>query len=86
MNIHKNARLTPLGRERMVRQVLERADAEGRRTSRRRLPAHGAQMGGALSTPKAWPGLRIASSRPHRLRRPTPQAIVEQIEALRRQR
>ena len=31
-------------------------------------------------------GLRDRSSRPHRLYRPTPQAVVEQIEALRRQR
>ena len=31
MDIHKNARLTPHGRERMVRQmILERANAEGR--------------------------------------------------------
>jgi len=31
-------------------------------------------------------GLKDRSSRPHRLRRPTPTAIVEQVEALRRQR
>ena len=31
-------------------------------------------------------GLRDRSSRPHRLHRPTPAAIVEQVEALRRQR
>ena len=31
-------------------------------------------------------GLRDRSSRPHRLYRPTPQALVEQVEALRRQR
>ena len=31
-------------------------------------------------------GLEDRSSRPHRLYRPTPQAIVEQVEALRRQR
>jgi len=31
-------------------------------------------------------GLQDRSSRPHRLRRPTPQAVVDQIEKLRRQR
>ena len=31
-------------------------------------------------------GLQDRSSRPHRLRRPTPQAVVEEIERLRRQR
>lgn len=40
MNIHKNARLTPHGRA----PDRERADAGGRRTSHRRLPADRAQM------------------------------------------
>ena len=48
MNIHKNARLTPHGRELSGSADSERADAGGRRTSRRRLPANGAQVGGAL--------------------------------------
>ena len=33
MNIHKNARLTPLGRARLVRRGVERADAAGRRAT-----------------------------------------------------
>jgi hypothetical protein len=45
MNMHKNARLTPLGRERIVRQVEKRADAGGRQRSRRRLPADSSQAG-----------------------------------------
>ena len=73
MNVHKNARLTPLGRERIVRQVRERADAEGRRRSRRRLPADGSQVGRSVSS-RRLAGLRDRSSRPHRLHRPTPQA------------
>jgi len=44
MNIHTIARLTPLGRERMVRAIVEGGWA-GRRTRRRGLPAHRAQMG-----------------------------------------
>ncbi len=37
MNIHKNARLTPLGREQIVRMVEQGQDAGGRRSSRGRL-------------------------------------------------
>jgi hypothetical protein len=34
----------------------------------------------------ANPSWRYRSSRPHRLRRPTPQTVIEEIERLRRQR
>ena len=85
MNIHKNARLTPLGRERIVKEVLSgqtpeavaRAAGVCPRTARKwvaRFKAEGAE------------GLKDRSSRPHRLHRPTPTAIVERVEALRRQR
>ena len=67
MNIHKNARLTPRGRERIVRQV----------ASGQTLEAVAEAVGA---------GLQDRSSRPHRLRRPTPQAVVEEVERLRRQR
>lgn len=85
MNIHKNARLTPLGRERVVRQVLSG-----------QTPEAAAQAAGVCPrTARKWvarfesegiAGLKDRSSRPHRLHRPTPAAIVEQIAALRRQR
>src|SRR5436190_17703687 len=85
MNMHKNARLTPRGRERIVRQV-----ASGQ------TPAAVAEAAGICPrTVRKWldryrqrglPGLQDRSSRPHRLRRPTPQAVVEEIERLRRQR
>ena len=81
MNIHKNARLTPHGRERIVRQV------ESGQT-----PKAVAEAAGVCPrTVRKWveryrreglAGLKDRSSRPHRLRRPTPQAIVEQVEAL----
>jgi len=85
MNIHKNARLTPLGRERIVMQALSgqtpeavaRAAGVCPRTVHkwvRRYKAEGIE------------GLRDRSSRPHRLHRPTPPAFVERVEALRRQR
>ena len=45
MNVHKNARLTPLGRERIVRQVESGQTPEAVARSRRRLPADGSQVG-----------------------------------------
>ena len=85
MNVHKNARLTPRGRERIVRQV------ESGRT-----PEAVAEAAGVCPrTVRKWveryrreglTGLQDRSSRPHRLRQPTPAAVVEEIERLRRQR
>jgi transposase InsO family protein len=85
MNVHKNARLTRHGRERIVRQV------ESGQT-----PEAVAEAAGVCPrTVRKWvdryhreglDGLNDRSSRPHRLRRPTPEAIVRMIERLRRQR
>jgi len=85
MNVHKNARLTPRGRERIVELAVSGqmpeaiAEAVGvcPRTARKWLRRH--QSEGIA-------GLQDRSSRPRRLYRPTPQPIVERIEALRRQR
>ena len=85
MNMHKNARLTPLGREWIVRQVDNGQTPE----------AVSEAAGVCPRTVRKWveryrregaAGLQDRSSRPHRLRRPTPQAVVEEIERLRRQR
>ena len=85
MNIHKNARLTPLGRERIVRLVEQGQTRE----------AVARAVGVCSRTVRKWygryqsegqAGLSDRSSRPHNLRRPTPIAIVEKVEALRRQR
>ncbi|MGH6725026.1 MAG: IS481 family transposase, partial [Pseudolabrys sp.] len=85
MNVHKNARLTPLGRERIVRQM------QNGQTPK----AVAVAAGVCPRTVRKWvdryrreglAGLRDRSSRPHRLNRPTPQAVVEQVEALRRAR
>ena len=85
MNIHKNARLTPIGRERLVQAVLSGQTPEA--------AAHA--VGVCPRTARKWiarfkaegrAGLMDRSSRPKRLYRPTPVAIVEQVEALRRQR
>ena len=85
MNIHKNARLTPVGRERLVRLI------ESGQT-----PEAAARVAGVCPrTARKWwrrfkaeglAGLQDRSSRPHRLNRPTPEPTVAQIEALRRQR
>lgn len=83
MNVHKNARLTPHGRERIVRLV------ESGQTPK----AVGEAAGVCPRTVRKWveryrregpAGLHDRSSRPHRLRKPTPQAVIEQVEALRR--
>ena|SRR5689334_11828430 len=85
MDIHKNARLTPIGREHMVSTVLSGQTPK----------AVGEAAGVCPRTVRKWvkrfeaeglAGLQDRSSRPHRLRQPTPQATVERIAALRRQR
>jgi transposase InsO family protein len=82
MNIHKNARLTPIGREHLVKAVLSGQTAE----------AVGRAAGVCPRTVRKWvaryqseglAGLADRSSRPHRLYRPTPTVIVEKVEALR---
>jgi len=85
MNIHKNARLTPLGREHLVRQI-----ASGQ------TPKAAARAAGVCprTASKWWrrysvegiEGLKDRSSRPHRMRKPTSAAKVEMVESLRRQR
>ncbi|QEX20455.1 transposase [Hypericibacter adhaerens] len=85
MNVHKNARLTARGREWMVGLV-----ASGQTPK-----AVSEAVGVCPRTVRKWvkrfrtegvAGLQDRSSRPHRLYRPTPQAIVERIAALRRDR
>jgi transposase InsO family protein len=85
MNVHKNARQTPRGREWMVSLVA------GGQTPK----AVSSAVGVCPRTVRKWlkrhesegvAGLADRSSRPHRLYRPTPQPVVERIEGLRRQR
>lgn len=86
MDVHKNARLTPAGREIMVRRVIE-----GGQTPK----ALSAAVGVCPRTVRKWvkrfraeglAGLQDRSSRPHRVRRPTPPETIARIEKLRRQR
>jgi transposase InsO family protein len=85
MDIHKNARLTPHSRAELVRRVL---GGQPRK-------AVAAAFGVSVKTVGKWTirfqaegtsGLSDRSSRPRRLRAPTPAAAVQHIEALRRQR
>src|ERR1700736_2360940 len=82
MNIHNNARLTPIGRERIVMQV-----ASGQTPQ-----AAGRAAGVCPRTVRKWvaryavegvAGLQDRSSRPKGLYRPTPQAVIARIGALR---
>ena len=86
MGIHKNAVLTPAGREILVRRVLD----EGHTPM-----AVATAMGVCVRTVRKWvgrfqaegvAGLQDRSSRPHRSPARTPAPIAEQIAALRRQR
>jgi transposase InsO family protein len=85
MNIHKNARTTPLGREAIVDRVRsgQRPEAVARaagicsRTIRKWLARFEAE---------GVAGLADRSSRPHRLHRPTSRAVQDEIVALRRER
>jgi transposase InsO family protein len=86
MNLHRNARTTPASRAEMVRRVLDEGQAPG---------VVGKAFGVELKTVRKWVarfeaeglgGLEDRSSRPHRLREPTPPGTVERIIALRRER
>jgi transposase InsO family protein len=86
MNIHKNARLTPRSRGELVRRVLIEGQAP---------MAVATAMGVSAKTVSKWvdrfavegaAGLADRSSRPHRLHRPTPDAVAARIAELRRRR
>src|SRR5262249_28762804 len=85
MDIHKNARLTPVMRYELVQRVV----------SGYRLRAAAAAFNVSPKTAAKWTrrflqfgrsGLYDRSSRPHRLYRPTPSPLVEQVARLRHQR
>jgi len=85
MDIHKNARLTPHGRERLAKMIVSGQTPQ----------AASEAVGVCSRTGRKWvdrfeqeglAGLQDRSSRPHRLRQPTAPEVIERIESLRRQR
>ena len=85
MNVHKNARLTPHGRERIIRQVESGQTPKAVGEAAGVCPRSRSQMGFRYRS-EGLGGLRDCSSRPHRLHRPTPLAVIAEVERLRRQR
>lgn len=86
MNMHRNARLTPAGREELVRRVIEEGHP---------MRVVGREMGVSRRTVWKWvkrfrregrAGLRDRSSRPHASPRRLHSKLIRRIERLRRRR
>jgi transposase InsO family protein len=86
MDVHKNAGLTPRGRAELVRRVLAEGQSRGVVAAALGVSARTAGKWVARFRAEGLAGLEDRSSRPHRLRRPTPQATCERIMELRRRR
>jgi transposase InsO family protein len=86
MNVHKNARLTPRSRADLVRRVLIQGQSPMSVATDMGVSAHTVRKWVTRYQVEGEAGLLDRSSRPHRLRRPTPQAVAREIETLRRQR
>jgi transposase InsO family protein len=86
MDVHKNAPLTPRGREAMVRRVVEGGQTPEAVSEAAGVCPRTVRKWVARYRAEGVAGLEDRSSRPHRLRHPTPPEIVTRVEALRRQR
>ena len=85
MDIHKNARLTPHGRERLAKMIVSGQTPEAASEAAGVCPRTGRKWADRFRH-EGLAGLQDRNSRPHRLYRPTPQAVIDRIESLRRQR
>ena len=85
MDMHKNARLTPHGRERLVKMVLSGQTPQAASEAAGVCPRTGRKWVERFKQ-EGVAGLQDRSSRPHRLRQPTAPEVIERIESLRRQR
>ena len=85
MDIHKNARLTPRGRERLASMILSGQTPEAASQAAGVCPRTGRKWRDRFEQ-EGLAGLQDRSSRPKRLRKPTPPEVIERIESLRRQR
>jgi len=86
MNIHKNARLTPSGRAELARMVLEGGQSIAHVAKAFHVCAKTARKWTERFQQAGAEGMADRSSRPRRLRKPTPQAAIDEIVTLRRQR
>src|SRR5262249_60335662 len=80
MDIHKNARLTPHGRERLAKMILGGQTPEAASDAAGVCPRTGRKWRDRLEQ-EGLVGLQDRSSRPHRLRKPTPPEVIERIES-----
>ncbi|CCV05129.1 transposase (fragment) [Mesorhizobium metallidurans STM 2683] len=85
MNIHKNARLTPLRREEMALAVIEGSLSQAQAALQYAVTAKVVKRSSATSA-EGRAGMADRSSRPRRNPNATGQAVTERIVALRRQR
>ena len=85
MDIHENARLTPHGRERLAKMIISGQTPEAASEAAGVCPRTGRKWRDRFEQ-EGLAGLQDRSSRPHRLRQPTPPEVIERIESLRRQR
>jgi transposase InsO family protein len=86
MNIHKNARLTPSGRAELARMVLDGRQSIAQVAKAFHVCAKTARKWTERFRQAGAEGMADRSSRPRRLRKPTPQAAIDEIITLRRQR
>src|SRR5436309_2485220 len=86
MDTHKNAPLTPKGREAMVRSVIEEGLTKAVAAVRFNTTAKTVAKWVERFRAEGVDGLRDRSSRPHSLPSQTPPAACAAVEALRRQR
>jgi transposase InsO family protein len=86
MNLHRNARTTPFSRAEMVRRVLFEGQAQDQVAVAFATSAKTVAKWIDRYQVEGLAGLEDRSSRPRRLRNPTPADVVEQIVELRRQR
>ena len=85
MDIHKNARLTPHGRERLAKMILSGQTPQAASEAAGVCPRTGRKWRDRFEQ-EGLAGLQDRSSRPKRLRQPTPPEVIKRIESLRRQR
>ena len=86
MDVHKNARLTPRSRADLVHRIVEQGQSPKVVAMAFGLCAKTVRKWVARWRAEGEAGLVDRSSRPHRLRKPTPAAVAARVEALRRQR